>query len=485
MKKGQVYNGQVVRVDYPNKGIVELEGKKAVVKNCIPGQKVSFAINRIRSERTEGKLVEVLERSALETRDRACSIFGACGGCSYHTLPYETQLVIKSDQVKRLLDGVCESYEYEGILGSPIEWEYRNKMEYTFGDAEKGGPLTLGFHKRDSFHDVLTAADCAIADKDFSRILSCVLDFSRENGFDYYHMYKHQGFLRHLVVRKAKRTGEILVDIVTTSQVPAVINAVEAFGDTVHPLRKSGFENTGETSEDDVTDYILMSLVKRLLTLKLEGTITGILHTRNDSLSDAVINEETKVLYGKDSITEELLGLRFRVSAFSFFQTNSYGAEVLYSKVREYAGDTRNKRIYDLYSGTGTIAQILAPVAGEVTGVEIVEEAVKAARENAALNGLDNCSFIAGDVLKVVEELDKKPDIIILDPPRDGIHPKALDKIIEFGVDRIIYVSCKPTSLVRDLHVLQERGYRVEKACAVDMFPQTVHVECVVLITNL
>jgi 23S rRNA (uracil-5-)-methyltransferase RumA len=157
---------------------------------------------------------------------------------------------------------------------------------------------------------------------------------------------------------------------------------------------------------------------------------------------------------------------------------------VLYSKVREYVGETKDKRIFDLYSGTGTIAQLLAPVAGKVTGVEIVEEAVEAAKENAARNGLDNCEFIAGDVLKVVDTLQDKPDIIILDPPRDGIHPKALDKIIDFGVEKIVYISCKPTSLARDLEVLQARGYKVEKVCTVDMFPETVHVETVVLMSR-
>ena len=179
------------------------------------------------------------------------------------------------------------------------------------------------------------------------------------------------------------------------------------------------------------------------------------------------------------------MGLRFRITPFSFFQTNSLGAEKLYEAARDFitaedADILEGKTVYDLYSGTGTIAQILAPVAGHVIGVEIVEEAVEAAKKNAAENGLTNCEFIAGDVLKVIDDIEEKPDYIVLDPPRDGIHPKALQKIIDFGVDRIVYISCKPTSLARDLVILQEQGYRVEKACAVDMFPQTVHVETVV-----
>ena len=212
--------------------------------------------------------------------------------------------------------------------------------------------------------------------------------------------------------------------------------------------------------------------------------MAGILHTCNDSLADVVRSDRTEILYGGDWFYEELLGLRFKITPFSFFQTNSLGAEVLYEKVRSYIGDTKDKVVFDLYSGTGTIAQILAPVAKQVVGVEIVEEAVEAARENAKLNGLDNCQFLAGDVLKVVDELKEKPDLIVLDPPRDGIHPKALGKIIDFGVERMVYVSCKPTSLVRDLIVLQERGYRVEKVCCVDMFPETGNCETVVLLSK-
>ena len=215
-----------------------------------------------------------------------------------------------------------------------------------------------------------------------------------------------------------------------------------------------------------------------------KGNLNGILHTVNDSLADAVINEGTKVLYGKDYIYEELLGLKFKITPFSFFQTNSLGAEVLYTKTREFVGEIDDQIVFDLYSGTGTIAQILAPVAKKVVGVEIIEEAVVAARENARLNGLDNCEFIAGDVLKVIDDIKDKPDMIVLDPPRDGIHPKAIDKIIDFGVNKIVYVSCKPTSLARDIEIFEARGYKVKKVCCVDMFPGTGHVETVVLLSK-
>jgi len=219
---------------------------------------------------------------------------------------------------------------------------------------------------------------------------------------------------------------------------------------------------------------------------KLSGKFAGILHITNDSIADVVQSDHTELLYGQEYFYEELLGLKFKISTFSFFQTNSYSAEVLYQTARDYVGDLggSDKTVFDLYSGTGTIAQLMAPAAGKVIGVEIVEEAVEAAKKNAAANGLDNCEFIAGDVLKVLDEVEEKPDMIILDPPRDGIHPKALPKIIAYGVDHIVYISCKPTSLVRDLEVFLENGYRVDKAVAVDQFPWTANVETVVLLSK-
>ena len=213
-------------------------------------------------------------------------------------------------------------------------------------------------------------------------------------------------------------------------------------------------------------------------------------------MADTVTNEGTDVLYGQDFFYEELLGLRFKITPFSFFQTNSLGAEVLYQTAREFIGDAlpsgtdadiaeHGKIVFDLYSGTGTIAQMLSPVAKKVIGVEIIEEAVEAAKENVQLNGLHNCEFIAGDVLKVIDSIEEKPDYIVLDPPRDGINPKALEKIIRYNVPQMVYISCKPTSLARDLEVLQARGYEVKKVCCVDMFPSTFHVETVVLLSQL
>lgn len=456
MKKGEIYQGVIEKVDFPNKGMVNVEGQKVIVKNGMPGQRVRFVINKKKGNRAEGRLLEVLEKSPLETREPVCSIFPACGGCMYQTMPYEEQLKMKADQIKALIDQALVKggqvnekgepwYLFEGIKGSPREFAYRNKMEFSFGDEYKDGPLSLGLHKKGSTYDVLNAVDCKLVHRDMTKILSCVLDFCREKGFTYYHKMQHKGYLRHLLLRRGNTTGEILVSLVTSSQ-----------------------------EEPDLTP-----LTKALLELDLEGEIVGILHIINDSLSDVVKSDETRLLYGQGHFYEEILGLKFKITPFSFFQPNSYGAEVLYRTAREYIGDTKDMRVFDLYSGTGTISQILSSVAQEVIGVEIVEEAVEAAKENAQLNGIQNCRFIAGDVLKVLDQIQEKPDFIVLDPPRDGIHPKALPKIIDYGVDKLVYISCKPTSLARDLETFLERGYRVEKVCCVDQFCQTVHVETV------
>ena len=471
MKKGQIIEGMVECVEFPNKGIVRTEdGGRVIVKNAVPGQKVSASINKVRRGKCEGRLLEVLERSAKEQPEAACIHAGECGGCTYQTLPYEEQLAMKASQVKKLIDDVIvpenTDYEFLGIKASPRQQEYRNKMEFSFGDAYKGGPLALGMHKRGSFYDIVDVPECRIVDDDFHTVLTVTLDYFKERNLPYYHKLRHTGYLRHLLVRKAVKTGEILVDLVTTTQIA------------------EGGEEALLAGWKDV-----------LCAAAYQGTLTGVLHTRNDSVADTVTNEGTDVLFGQDHFYEELLGLRFQITPFSFFQTNSLGAEVLYETAREFIGDAlpsgtdadvaeHGKVVFDLYSGTGTIAQMLAPVAKKVIGVEIIPEAVEAAKENARLNSLTNCEFIAGDVLKVIDEIEEKPDYIVLDPPRDGIHPKALEKIIRYGVPQMVYISCKPTSLARDLEVLQASGYEVKKVCCVDMFPATVHVETVVLLSR-
>ncbi len=464
MKKKEIIEGIVKRVEFPNKGIIETPDGKVVVKGVLPDQKVQVQIQKVRKDKAEGRLIQVLE-DASDSYDSPCIHFGKCGGCSYLTMPYVKELGLKEQQVRSLLKSAFERQSqkcnWEGIKTSPVKFAYRNKMEFTFGDEVMGGPLCLGMHKKGSMYDIVTVSGCRIVDDDYRAILSATLDYfspmHERNEISFYHRMKQTGYLRHLLVRKAVRTGDIMVDLITTTQ-----------------------------EEHDLTGF-----KDALLSLTLNGRIVGILHTKNDALADAVIDEGTEILYGQDYFYEHLLGLKFRITPFSFFQTNSLSAEVLYQTVRDYIRSLYDQKkiskdgvIYDLYSGTGTISQLLAPVADKVIGVEIVEEAVEAARENAKINNLDNCEFIAGDVLKVLDDIEVKPNLIILDPPRDGINPKALQKIIGYDVPYMIYVSCKPTSLARDLETLQASGYIMTRAVAVDQFPWTNHVETVVLLAR-
>lgn len=504
MKKGQILEGVVSRYTFPNKGYVtvteerkipgtvvtledgtvkqevEMVEKTICIKGVLPGQRVRFSVKKLRKGGGEGRLLEVLEPSPMEDAKPDCPHFGLCGGCAYQTMSYENQLRLKEKQVKSLLDEVItDAYSWEGIKGSPVLRGYRNKMEFSFGDAYKDGPLALGMHKKGSFYDIVTVDECKIVDEDYNKIIRLVLDFFTQKQIPYYKKMQHTGSLRHLVIRQTAANKEILINLVTTTQTKNYPQSNFAI------LEESGEKKIPDDIYEDIKNYLcLQELQEQLLSLSLNGKIVGILHTLNDSLSDAVIPEQIIKLYGQDYVYEEILGLKFKISPFSFFQTNSKGAELLYETARSYIGETKDKVIFDLYSGTGTIAQMLAPVAKKVIGVEIVEEAVEAARENATLNGLSNCEFIAGDVLKVIDEIEAKPDIIVLDPPRDGIHPKAIDKIIAYGVDEIVYISCKPTSLARDLVVFQEKGYRVVKACAVDQFVGTLHCESICLISK-
>ncbi|MDO4288652.1 MAG: 23S rRNA (uracil(1939)-C(5))-methyltransferase RlmD [Eubacterium sp.] len=455
MKKGDIYPLTIQGIDFPGKawGIIEEESgpKKVTVKNCVPGQVVQVRITKKRSSKIEGQVLEILSPSPEEI-PAECPAFGRCGGCTYQNLPYEKQLSLKLDYVLGLMDKAgITGFACDGIIPSPEVFEYRNKMEYSFGDAEKDGPLLLGLHERGSFYNIVKTDDCRLTDADFGAIQQAVLAYFEKTGDTYFHKRSHQGFLRHLVLRKGKQTGEILINLVTTSQ------------------------GTLDTA----------AFTKALLDLKLSGTITGILHTTNDGVADVVKSDKTDILYGTDRIHDVILGLTFEISAFSFFQTNTLGAEKLYNVVRDYVGDTKDKNIFDLYCGTGTIAQVLSPVARQVFGIELVAEAVEAARANAAANGLTNCQFIAGDVMEKVAALPDHPDIIILDPPRDGIHPKAIFKIIDFKPDTFVYVSCKATSLARDLPFFKEAGYKIERLCCVDLFPHGGHVESVVLMSKV
>ena len=391
-------------------------------------------------------MVELLERSPIETAE-VCPHFEGCGGCTMLSVDYAKQLEIKEEQVLELFeDAGIRGFEFLGVQGSPDNVGYRNKMEYTFGDEVKGGPLTLGLHKKGRHIDIQTVDGCMLVDSDFNTILKESLAFFQDAELPYYRVVNHEGYLRNLVVRKGIHTDEIIVYLVTSSQ-----------------------------CEFDMSKFADM-----INGLELKGNVVSILHTINDGLADAVQCDEMRILYGVDYLHEEILGLKFKISPFSFFQTNTKGAEQLYTIARDFIGDHSNKVVFDLYSGTGSIGQLMAEKAKKVYGIEIIEEAVVAANENAKLNGLDNCEFIAGDVKDTVKSLDVKPDLIIVDPPRPGIHKQAIKDICDFGAKEIVYISCNPKTLVDDLKDFIGYGYMPEKVKCMDMFPNTPHCESVV-----
>lgn len=372
-----------------------------------------------------------------------------CGGCIYQGTSYEEQLKIKENEVLSLLDK--KDIKPENIMPiepAPCQYRYRNKMEYTFGDQVKDGPMTLGMHQKRRFMSIVTVDECQLVHDDFNKILRATLDFCTERGYKHYHKKSHRGLMRNLIVRRGVHTNELLANIVTSSE--------------------PGFDEE--------------AFVEMLKGLDLEFELIGILRTFNDNIADAVNCEELKILDGRDYYMEKIMGLEFKVSAFSFFQTNIEAVENLYSYAISLIDDFSGKVAFDLFCGTGTITQTLAQKAKRAVGVELVEEAVEAAKVNAELNGLDNCEFIAGDVFEVLKTVSEKPDVIVVDPPRMGITPNALDKIISYGVNQIVYVSCNPKTLVENLYYLDYYGYKVKVLKPFDNFPNTKHIECVCLL---
>ena len=446
MKKRDIIEFEIGKMEFGGVSISQYGDRRIKMKGGIKGQKVKAAVKRTGRGKADVKMVELLEKSPIETAE-VCPHFEGCGGCTMLSVDYAKQLEIKEEQVLELFeDAGIRGFEFLGVQGSPDNVGYRNKMEYTFGDEVKGGPLTLGLHKKGRHIDIQTVDGCILVDSDFNTILKESLAFFQDAELPYYRVVNHEGYLRNLVVRKGIHTDEIMVNIVTSSQ-----------------------------CEFDMSKFADM-----INGLELKGNVVSILHTINDGLADAVQCDEMRILYGVDYLHEEILGLKFKISPFSFFQTNTKGAEQLYTIARDFIGDHSNKVVFDLYSGTGSIGQLMAEKAKKVYGIEIIEEAVVAANENAKLNGLDNCEFIAGDVKDTVKSLDVKPDLIIVDPPRPGIHKQAIKDICDFGAKEIVYISCNPKTLVDDLKDFIGYGYVPEKVKCMDMFPNTPHCESVV-----
>ena len=391
--------------------------------------------------------------------DRLCPAAEHCGGCIYQGVEYAEQYRQKDKAVRRLLEKhKIDEDVYLGMEPAICTGGYRNKMEYTFGDLEKGGELELGMHYKGRWMSILTTDECQLVPGPFNTILRSALEFCRSKGYRPYHRKTHEGLLRNLVVRCGVRTGELLVNIVTASDGEA--NGVNAFFD------EEGFRD------------ILLGLDTGNM------KIFGIMRTFNDSLADAVIDESHKVLWGRDYYNEEILGLKFKVKAFAFFQTNIDAVERLYSDVLEVVPDVSGKTVYDLYCGTGTISQLMASKARDVYGIDIVEDSIEAARSNTELNGISNCHYICGDVKEKLDEIPEKPDVIVVDPPRVGIHDKAVAMLCRYGIDEIVYVSCNPKTLCINLDSFRANGYEIKSIKSYDNFPMTKHVDTVVLLSR-
>ena len=370
-----------------------------------------------------------------------CEHFGRCGGCLYLDLPYENELTIK----KQVLIETLGEYGnlLEQVIPSPKPLFYRNKMEFAFGDDKLGGELSLGIRKKRSMYEVAAVDECVLIPGEFDAVARVATDYFRSAGETFFHRKKHTGSLRHLTVRYGEFTGEVLV----------MLSAASSLTTPLEPL---------------------------IAELKCEiPSMVGFLQSVNDGVSDVVKTENVRVMYGRDYYKERLLELDFEVAINAFFQTNSSGAEVLYSTVCDFArGSRSNKLAMDLYCGTGTIARIVSPLFEKVVGIDLTPEAIVSAKRLAK----ENNEFHAGDVLKLIKgNFFGNPDVVILDPPRDGLNPKLIPILRDLGPEKIIYVSCKPTSLARDIPLLIDHGYMPGQIRAVDMFPRTPHVEAIVL----
>ena len=398
---------------------------------------------------------------------RPCPHSEFCGGCLYNGENYEDVLKKKEGEVRGCFKSrdIDISEIFQGIVGADSNhlFAYRNKMEYTFGDLVKGGELQLGMHKKGNFMSIITVDECQLVPDDFNKILKCTLDFCASRGYTHYNKKSHEGLLRNLIVRCGVRTGEILIDIVTSSEC-----------DAVRDDGSVGFD--AEAWKDGI------------LSLPLDAEIVGIMHTINDGLADTVSCDEQRIIFGRDCYYEEICGLRFKVNVFSFFQTNVEAIERLYTEAVSLIQNIDGKVVYDLFCGTGTISQIVSEKAARVIGVEIVSDSVEAAETNAALNGITNCEFIQGDVYKVLSEAAEgslpEPDVIIVDPPRMGLQTKTVNKVASYGVPEILYVSCNPKTLAADIDDFSLAGYEPKYIKAYDNFPWTKHVETVVLMTK-
>jgi 23S rRNA (uracil1939-C5)-methyltransferase len=417
-------------------GVARLHGYVLFVQGAIPGDTVRAAVGKSTRAYAEARVVEVLRASPERLEPVA-----AHPGAPWQILPYERQLEVKQAQVDEALRriGKLDDFVLEPIVPAVEQWRYRNKLEYSFG-SDADGRLICGFHAPGSWEQIVEISDCLLASEPGNRAREEVVAWCRDEGLEPHDRRSGRGFLRNLVVREGRRTGELQVRLVTSP---------------------------GQLDRESLAGAA--------------ASASGLLWTQLDSVAETTTGGRTELLAGTDRLQEELGGLAVRISGEAFFQTNTEMAERLYALAIDYAGLSGFERVYDLYCGIGTIGLLMAPRAAELWGLEIVEEAIADAIANAAANEIDNARFFAGDVRLALRELVQKagrPDVLVVDPPRAGLSAKVVRRIIEAAPKRVVYVSCNPTTLAPNAAQLVEAGYRLTKVRPVDMFPQTPHVEC-------
>jgi 23S rRNA (uracil1939-C5)-methyltransferase len=438
-EKGAELDLRIDALAYGGNGIARLEGYVVFVSGAIPGDLVRAVVTKRKRAYAEARTLEVLEPSPERIAPLADH-----PGAPWQVLPYERQLAVKQEQVRDALTriGRLEGFQLDDIVPAVEQWRYRNKLEYSFGTAEDGA-LICGFHAPGSWHDIVPVSDCLLASERSNVAREQVLAWCREHGLPAYDRRTHTGLLRNLIVREGRRTGQLQVRLVTGPgeiDGPSLAAAVDCEG--------------------------------------LSWTVT-------DALAETTQGGETRKLAGNRTLEEELCGLSFSIAPNAFFQTNTEMAEKLYGIAGELAELKGWERVYDLYCGIGTVGLSLASRAGEIWGLEIVEQAVANAISNAKRNGIRNAKFFAGDVrlaLRDLVEEASRPDVMVIDPPRAGLSQKVVRRIIEAAPRRIVYISCNPTSLAPNAAQLVEAGWTLKRVVPVDMFPQTPHIECVAVL---
>jgi len=455
MNRGEEIVVRIEKLDSTGKGVAKPEGFVVFVPGGIPGQKLKIRIEKKKHNYAEGSIVEVLEKSQVETNP-LCSAFPVCGGCTWQTIPYKEQVRIKEELVRETLLHIGKlDIPVLPILPSPQNLYYRNKMEFTFGLNEKNEPI-IGMHERGDFSRIVETNDCILMSPESSKILSFFSQFVREFNLPVYDPKTHQGLFRHLIIREGKNTGERMVNLVTTSS-----NLIAWPDDLMHQFA---------TFQDR------------------EGIqVHSFLHTINERVSDIAVGEKINVWRGRNYITERIENLLFKISPYSFFQTNTSAASVLYQKVMKMVEPQKEMSVLDLYCGTGGIGLYIAKEVKSVLGVDSFPQAIEDAQENAGLNDILNAGFFLEEVKNFVAKMVKRRehiDVIILDPPREGLNPRIIKGISLISPEKVIYVSCNPATMVRDLVMFRNFNFKPKSIQPLDLFPHTPHIECIADLEN-